>query len=143
MIDKLAVNILLNRPRLSVHRPTMHDLLERYKTYFKTINRSRRFTNDVPWWTASFDLCRLFVTRANEKQVVDTLYRKHADYGGRSLIICGPYGIAVRSIDKICRIDNIEKMLDESPNFESVLDNYEDLFNYSILGYLITTGGVK
>lgn len=58
------------------------------------------------------------------------LGRKREDYGTGNINMTGEYGVAVRLLDKVCRLVNLLKEGKE-PNNESVEDTLMDIHNYS------------
>jgi hypothetical protein len=72
------------------------------------------------------------------ENVIQTLLKKNADYGGASFDL-GLNGNMVHLWDKIKRyrtmVENKNKGID--PNFESIEDTLKDILGYSIIGLLI------
>jgi len=72
------------------------------------------------------------------ENVIQTLLKKNADYGGASFDF-GLNGNMVHLWDKIKRyrtmVENKNKGID--PNFESIEDTLKDILGYSIIGLLI------
>jgi hypothetical protein len=96
--------------------------------------------NDADWWAESSQLIRPSLPVPAE-ECVDLMLRKHRLYGSKQLLIAGSVGVVVRSIDKICRIETMtENGL--SDRDEPLTDAYADLFNYALIGNLLSRGGV-
>ncbi len=72
------------------------------------------------------------------ENVIQTLLKKNADYGGASFDL-GLNGNMVHLWDKIKRyrtmVENKNKGIE--PNFESIEDTLKDILGYSIIGLLI------
>lgn len=69
-----------------------------------------------------------------QKNGLDLFKQKNKDYG-QSYKICGIVGILVRMIDKLNRLENLEKVQYYQVN-ESYKDTLIDLHNYSLLGII-------
>lgn len=69
--------------------------------------------------------------------MVSKLRDKHVSYGSRQLFLGGLDGIAIRMIDKCCRIVNLEAQPNIDNIGESIDDTVFDLFGYAILGWCL------
>lgn len=72
---------------------------------------------------------------------VDLMIRKNQDYSGQSgdnITATGVYGVAVRLMDKITRLNNLLKS--DSINYESVADTLNDISNYGLIGRMVEEG---
>lgn len=72
---------------------------------------------------------------------VDLMIRKNQDYSGQSgdnITATGIYGVAVRLMDKITRLNNLLKS--DSINYESVADTLNDISNYGLIGRMVEEG---
>lgn len=76
--------------------------------------------------------------KAITDEVIQTLLKKNADYGGASFDL-GLNGNMVHLWDKVMRyrtlIENKNKEI--KPNFESIEDTLKDIIGYAIIGLLI------
>jgi hypothetical protein len=75
----------------------------------------------------------------NEDETVAVLCKKQADYGPENISKFGRDGILVRMHDKIARLENLSKS-GQSPNNESIKDNYLDVLGYAAVGALWESG---
>ena len=69
---------------------------------------------------------------------------KHQAYGARSLILTEGRGVAIRMVDKLCRIERLSKLTIAAEKAdemnEPASDTKMDLINYAILGLLLSCG---
>lgn len=75
----------------------------------------------------------------DEDATVTVLCTKQADYGPDNISKFGRDGILVRMHDKIARLENLSKS-GQSPNNESIKDNYLDVVGYAAVGALWESG---
>jgi len=74
-------------------------------------------------------------------QNVITIDKKQADYGDGNLLKWGAMGVAVRMGDKMSRIENLMKRMQNggTPNNEALADSVLDLSAYAMIAYVIVT----
>ena len=82
---------------------------------------------------------RTFPDFYTESELTETLCRKQADYGPENISKFGRDGILVRMHDKIARLENLTTQKN-SPNNESIRDNYMDVIGYCSVGALWESG---
>ena len=70
---------------------------------------------------------------------VQLLDRKQQDYGPNNIAYSGELGIAVRVMDKCCRLRHILENGGEV-QFEAKTDTYMDMTNYGIIGIMLENG---
>ena len=76
------------------------------------------------------------------KQIATTVIKKNHDYGSGNILGCpvGPQtGIVVRLYDKIARLSNLINCK-ENPANEPLLDTWEDIAGYAVVGMLLEKG---
>jgi hypothetical protein len=71
----------------------------------------------------------------SEDEVTAIVCKKQADYGPENISKFGRDGILVRLHDKVARLENLSKS-GQSPNNESIKDNYLDVVGYSTVAAL-------
>jgi len=69
-------------------------------------------------------------------QNVQTLDKKQQDYGPRNITDFGELGVLVRANDKLARLKNLMQN-GVDVKFESVMDSWLDLSNYSLIGAML------
>lgn len=89
----------------------------------------RFYTKDVP--LEEVPLKSMFLSNLSE------LSKKHNAYGSRPLFLGGLDGIALRMVDKCCRIVNLEQKGESEAVSESIEDTVFDLLGYAVLGYAL------
>lgn len=114
------------------------DLMERFTSYLLVGREVTAEDDYVRWWLETFDMIR---PRIDETKALEILEHRHKFYGARSLLLTGEFGILVRCIDKLCRIDNILKTEQDDAQ-DPMNDAWLDLFNYSLLAVLLLEGGL-
>lgn len=116
-------------------------LITRYEMAFKSIVLDIPSYDSIGWWQHSFAYARMLLinTVRNEKDAIRLLARKNNDYGNKGLRFTGSLGIVIRSLDKLYRLENLQTVTSKVTT-ESQADAVEDLFNYSILAYLLIAG---
>jgi hypothetical protein len=72
-----------------------------------------------------------------ETNLADTIVRKQKDYGPDAITRFGTIGILVRTHDKVARLENLMAKNSDSPENESIQDNYLDLLGYASLGIIL------
>jgi len=72
---------------------------------------------------------------------------KQQDYGSRNISDFGEYGVIVRLNDKMQRMINLNKKAStkdsvaaDSPLHESMLDTWQDISNYGLIGQMLHEG---
>ena len=75
----------------------------------------------------------------DETEVTAVICKKQADYGPENIAKFGRDGILVRMHDKVARLENLSKS-GQSPNNESIKDNYLDVIGYAAVGALWESG---
>jgi hypothetical protein len=73
------------------------------------------------------------------QSVIDTVLSKQRDYGKENILRFGQYGLAVRTHDKLARLEHLLGR-NTAPNHESLGDTVLDLVGYSVLGLLLARG---
>lgn len=146
MLNEKILSELINRPHFV---PQVFDRLQSVKIilgYFESyIARPRDEAKDDVWWQITMEAARsMLPNKTSVHDAIAVLNQRHRLYGGKSLLIGGINGIAVRCIDKLCRIENMMEHNFENPVDDDKLeDNFIDLFNYSILALMLLRGGLK
>jgi hypothetical protein len=148
MINEKMLGSLVGQMAPLVDDPSkwvgVDDLIEIYLEEFNRFEKTVVHTNPdlkTKFWRDSLGLIRSRI-RGQEKSNIDLLRRKHAAYGGKSLIWCGHLGVVTRSLDKLARIKNLGNNPGVDNLNESTNDSWSDLFNYAVLGYLLSKGGI-
>lgn len=67
----------------------------------------------------------------------ETITRKQRDYGPDAITRFGSIGILVRVHDKVARLENLAAKNSDTPENESIRDNYLDLLGYAALGIIL------
>ena len=67
---------------------------------------------------------------------LELMFKKQHDYGHGNITKFGEFGVLVRTNDKIARLLNLHARGD-SPENESLIDSWVDLFNYSLISLLL------
>jgi hypothetical protein len=75
----------------------------------------------------------------SDDEVAAIICKKQADYGPENIAKFGRDGILVRMHDKVARLENLSKS-GQSPNNESIKDNYLDVVGYAAVGALWESG---
>lgn len=70
---------------------------------------------------------------------VQLLDRKQQDYGPNNIAYSGELGIAVRVMDKCCRLRHILENGGDV-QFEAKTDTYMDMTNYGLIGMMLENG---
>ena len=70
---------------------------------------------------------------------VQLLDRKQQDYGPNNIAYSGELGIAVRVMDKCCRLRHILESKGDV-QFEAKTDTYMDMANYGLIGMMLENG---
>lgn len=70
---------------------------------------------------------------------VQLLDRKQQDYGPNNIAYSGELGIAVRVMDKCCRLRHILESKGDV-QFEAKTDTYMDMTNYGLIGMMLENG---
>jgi len=70
---------------------------------------------------------------------VQLLDRKQQDYGPNNIAYSGELGIAVRVMDKCCRLRHILESKGDV-QFEAKTDTYMDMANYGLIGMMLDNG---
>ena len=70
---------------------------------------------------------------------VQLLDRKQQDYGPNNIAYSGELGIAVRVMDKCCRLRHILENGGDV-QFEAKTDTYMDMANYGLIGMMLENG---
>lgn len=102
---------------------------------------SIKTTKEIAWWVDKALTYHAWL-KAEEIPIstcMNIMKIRNKNYGNRPLVLCGTLGIVVRSIDKLCRLENMLKNNLQDEN-ESITDSIIDLFNYSILAILLLKG---
>lgn len=102
--------------------------------------------NKFNWWAMQVRHFGQAIPSQKLDKCIDTIVQKNAFYGIESLLLVGTKGIAVRCIDKICRINNIieqQKESDAKDMGESLQDSIMDLYNYCLLACIILNRGYQ
>ena len=78
-----------------------------------------------------------------KKDALDLFARKNADYGD-AFAEFGPVGVIVRIGDKIFRLKTLNKRKENKQMVtdESILDTYEDLYNYTAMVVMLINEGI-
>lgn len=119
------------------------DLSKLLQTYLKYIDRTILIEVDEweeTWWKNRIQQCFPLLRKYKIPiaECFGLMAEKNRLYGNRQLYLTGAKGIAIRSIDKICRIENMLNMSkEEAQSSESIRDNIIDIFNYAILAVLL------
>ena len=66
----------------------------------------------------------------------DLMIQKRKDYGTGNILAFGHVGVILRMSDKVERLQNLLGS-SKKPTNESVLDSYQDLVNYSLIGIML------
>jgi hypothetical protein len=74
-------------------------------------------------------------TEVSVHDIVEILIRKQRDYGPENIAKFGRFGLAVRTHDKVARLENLLSTGNE-PSNESVLDTLIDIVGYSTIGIM-------
>lgn len=94
------------------------------------------------WWSDTFNILWLMNGRCELSEHISLMQQKNQLYSNEQLIFGGPSGLALRSLDKICRIKTMTRTGEESES-EPLIDSMMDLMNYSILGQMLVRGELK
>lgn len=147
---RLLVDYLRNSgpyPGRGCPRLNPEDLKIKEEAYLFYLNNGRPYAGYTKedWW---FQQQRFWWFQCDGRQemytldsAVQLLFKKNDAYGNRMLKLTGDRGILVRSLDKICRIQNL-LTADVDPAWESIDDNLQDLLNYGILAWLLVTNNL-
>lgn len=69
-------------------------------------------------------------------EILSLLVKKHRDYGPMNIWTFKHHGIVIRMNDKVARLENLGSTGRETQN-ESVIDSFQDLAGYSIVGGML------
>ena len=90
------------------------------------------------WWLSMICYWATRLTREETDGCLDILVKKNALYGCTQLYTMGSFGILIRSLDKVRRIQNIDGgATSDFLASEGRQDSVMDLFNYSLLAVLV------
>ena len=137
MLDQGMVSELIARPRMPGRLLNFEELIKAYQIKFDSLNGG--IALDPNWWLNCFDTTRL---SCDEVQALMILDHRHKYYGPKPIQATGEIGIVVRSLDKLFRIEHMMNNNLEDKE-DPIEDCYRDLFNYTILGYLLVNGGLS
>jgi hypothetical protein len=73
------------------------------------------------------------------EEMLKTFIKKNKDYGKGNILDNGELGIIFRINDKVRRIQNL-LMKGETPENESIEDNWQDIAVYAVIGLLLKNG---
>lgn len=62
---------------------------------------------------------------------------KQQDYGPENIACAGEVGVAVRCMDKVARLRNLDG---KDPLYEATEDTWVDLADYGVIGYMVHRG---
>ena len=82
-------------------------------------------------------ITRVFIEHAIDNAKL--FHRKHQDYGPGNIAAFGAFGVLVRADDKIERLKNLKKRGEITKN-ESIIDTWQDIANYGIIGEMCEKG---
>lgn len=74
-------------------------------------------------------------TTTSAHSIAEILVRKQRDYGPENIAKFGRFGLAVRTHDKVARLENL-LATGNKPSNESVLDTLIDIVGYSAIGIM-------
>jgi len=125
----------------------MDFLTTRFKKYIRKESRLYFFPKKLKayqktWWEETFYILWLMNGMCDLEEHIELMQEKNRLYSNEQLVFGGPGGLALRSLDKICRIKTMRRDKVESDS-EPVIDSMMDLMNYSILGNLLVRGDLK
>ena len=83
----------------------------------------------------------LFEIRAFEAKCNDTLAKKRVDYGTANINMTGVHGVAIRMLDKVCRLVNLTKSDTQIIHNESLEDTLLDIRNYVMIAKVMRAKG--
>mgnify|MGYP003575868741 CR=1 FL=1 len=75
-------------------------------------------------------------------KAVDTLMKKHHDYGNKPLIKFGLWGFVIRIDSKMERLKNLTQN-NTGPELEGIEDTWFDIFGYAVLLLMYQYGHIK
>jgi len=76
-------------------------------------------------------------------ECIELFEKKQRDYGSGNIAISGNAGLAVRLLDKACRLQHLIQQREKDnmpPENESIEDSFLDSANYGMIGILVTRG---
>lgn len=143
---------LFHKNLLKANTPiiTVEQMQKRYEQYIKADILFSCFLPKfilkgwkIKWWIRSLEYATVLFAQQEItfEEAAALLAEKNAVYGNRSLQVLGTPGIALRSVDKFCRIANIREnshlnCLDLVQK-EGTRDSIMDVGNYCILAILL------
>src|ERR1700690_63935 len=141
-VDRFSENILREGIQDVLANQPQRLSIEAFKIYISDIQK-RVSPDRYKFWIdmaqQAVDMYRLDI----RNDCLPILLKRHIMYGKGSLVHTGTLGIAVRCIDKLARIQNMEAQ-DIDDHEDSIRDSQVDIFNYCVLAYLlITVDGVE
>lgn len=90
------------------------------------------------FWKAILGTAKSWLREHPIHECAELLANKNAVYGSESLILTGCRGIAIRCLDKVCRMQYLlGGVRSEEYNVESYDDSVMDLVNYAVLSLLL------
>ena len=132
--------------RLGSQEP-MEFLAKRYKDYIRLESRFHYIpfclnSYRAKWWEDSFGILWLMNGMCPLGEHIKLMQDKNRLYSNEQLLFGGGGGLALRSLDKICRIKTMRRDKVECES-EPLIDSMMDLMNYSILGNLLVRGELE
>lgn len=139
-IKTKALKVLSEVPDTLKSAPDLSELLKIYLVYIDRTTLTDIHLWEEMWWKNRIKQCFLLLRKYKIPidECLNLMTKKNKLYGNRQLYLTGAKGVAIRSIDKICRIENMLSMSEKNvQSFESIRDNIIDIFNYAVLSVLL------